>query len=141
MTTEIVSKLRKRHEMNPNSLKNLVPVKPGQVLNPHGRPKKEISITSKVKELLEHEVDAVAKRVINELKKPHGKYPTGLFCEVLNRIEGRVPGELPPGWNDNRVFNIVVLDSATKELINKIKERTGRIATGNYESAGTNEEV
>lgn len=107
--------------------------KPGNNANPHGRPKKEISITSKVKELLEHEVDAVARRVVDELKKPFGKYPTGLFCEVLNRVEGRVPGDMPVGFNDNRTTNIIVLDGSTKELIGKIHERTGKLIEGSVQ--------
>ena len=107
--------------------------KPGNKANPHGRPKKEISITSKVKELLEVEVTAIAQRVVKELKEPMGKYPTGLFCEVLNRVEGRVPGDIPPWLNDNRTINILVMDGTTKNLISKVSERTGKLIEGSVQ--------
>ena len=97
--------------------------KPGNKANPHGRPKKEISITSKVKELLEVEVDKIARRAVDELVNPRGKYPTGLLCEVLNRVEGRVPGDLPPGFNDNRVINIIVSSDKAKELTEGVSKR------------------
>jgi len=97
--------------------------KPGNNANPKGRPKKEISITSKVKKLLEVEVDKVARRAVDELIKPKGKYPTGLFCEVLNRVEGRVPGDIPPGYLDNRSINIIVSSDKAKELTENVSKR------------------
>ena len=91
--------------------------KPGNNANPKGRPKKEISITSKVKELLEVEVENIARRAVDELLKPKGKYPTGLFCEILNRTEGRVPGDMPLGYQDNRQYNFIVQSEESRKKV------------------------
>ena len=46
-----------KRKMNPNSLKNLVPIKPGQVLNPTGRPKTPDEVRQKLKDALGDAVD------------------------------------------------------------------------------------
>ena len=43
----------KSHHMNPNSLKNLRPFKKGTIPNPAGRPTKDVSLTSLLKEEIE----------------------------------------------------------------------------------------
>ena len=138
MTIGTLTKIRsEKRAINPG-WSNLKPAKKGEIRNPKGRPKKEISITSKVKELLETEVDKIARRAVDELVKPKGKYPTGLFCEILNRTEGRVPGDIPPWLNDNRTINILVMDGSTKDLLGKVSERTGKLIEGGVRP--TNEE-
>lgn len=46
-----------KRKMNPNSLKNLVPIKPGQVLNPTGRPKTPDEVRQKLRDALGDAVD------------------------------------------------------------------------------------
>jgi hypothetical protein len=100
---------------HPNSLKNLRPFKKGEHGNPHGRPKKEQSITEAVRELLregilgdldiKHSkydpiVHALARRW---LKRALNRYPD--LSMLLDRLEGKVtqpiggdPGK-PIAWN------------------------------------------
>ena len=49
---EISNKLRRKRGMHPNSLKNLVPFKKGEVHSPNGRPKKADCLLDCIKEEL-----------------------------------------------------------------------------------------
>ena len=50
----------------------------------------------------------------------------GAMSNLQDRHEGKLQ-DRPPQGNDNRVVNIFVIDGETKELINKVKERTGKL--------------
>ena len=55
MTMEIKqNKEEMKRVMHPNSLANLIPIKPGECLNPGGRPKYK-PITDKIKSILDME--------------------------------------------------------------------------------------
>jgi uncharacterized protein DUF5681 len=55
--------------VNPNSLKNLTPFKPGQSGNPTGRPKKRLPITDRYVALLESPIEENERK---KLKLPKG---------------------------------------------------------------------
>jgi len=55
------------------------------------------------------------------------------FRELWDRIEGKVPEPsrpMPEGYQDNRVLNIVVLNTETKELIGKLAGWTQKPPVG-----------
>ena len=71
---------------------------PGQSGNPKGRPPKNISILTKVKELLEQDAgkgktnaQLIAEALIELAKDKGAKGNVPVLVELLNRIEGRVP--------------------------------------------------
>lgn len=85
---------------HPNSLKNLEKgrFQKGQVSNPHGRPRKEFSVTSILQEKLNQPCDKdpsvtwaewLAKRAL-ELAGENPAY----YRELMDRTEGRVPQAL-----------------------------------------------
>lgn len=67
--------------------------KPGESGNPAGRPPKPLSITSKIKEYLERDIDEIARVAVAQLKQP-GKEYVALLKEVLDRVEGKVASEV-----------------------------------------------
>ena len=68
-------------------------------------------------------LDGIADKIIEELtKKMKREYPTALLKEVLDRTEGKV-GPDHEGYQDNRVFNVIVQDEHAKELIQNINKR------------------
>ena len=86
---------------NPNSRKNLVPFKQGE----NGvRPGQGYSVTSEVKQLLRKELtrQKIAQAMIDE--SSNGNVP--MIKELLDRTEGKVPGDQPPATNVNVVFVI-----------------------------------
>lgn len=50
----------------------------------------------------------------------------------LNKMD-HVYESSPAGYQDNRVINIIVMDSKTKELMEKVKDRTGSLIEGQEE--------
>ena len=89
------------HGKHPNSRKNLIPYKPGE----NGvRPGQGYSVTSEVKQLLrkEHTRKEIAQTMIDESKD--GNVP--MLKELLDRTEGKVPGDQPLAQNVNVVFII-----------------------------------
>ncbi len=71
--------------------------KPGQSGNPKGRPKKDISITSLVRELLEKEgakgktnAQLVAEAIIKLATSPNARGHVPTVQELINRLEGKV---------------------------------------------------
>ncbi len=87
---------------NPNSLKNLKPIKPGQVLNPNGRPKGTVSFARLFHKFLEKENDgitigeALVKKMIAQALK--GEYQQQNL--IVNRIDGNVPFRIAGAGGD-----------------------------------------
>jgi len=72
--------------------------KPGESGNPKGRPPKNVSITSLVKEILEQEgaqgktnAQLIAEAMVTLAKDPNKRGFVPALKEVLERIEGKVP--------------------------------------------------
>jgi len=124
MTTSISRPKKKRTQINPNSLANLIPYKKGE--NGHGR-------VYPLKERLRHALD-------HPLTKPKDDAPAGEhivyatlkgaidlvpspFHEVWDRVEGKVPGDNQVVLQDNRAINIIVSSDKAKELTEKIGDR------------------
>jgi len=91
----VVKTRRKQHNMHPNSLKNLRPFQKGNQANPLGRPRKDVSLTSLLKEEIEKIPEGekegrtwrqllVLAWLSGSLKNPF------LFREMLDRLEGKV---------------------------------------------------
>lgn len=77
---------------------NAFAFKPGQAANPAGRPKKDVCITSLVKEILETDAgkgkthaQLVAEAIITLAKDIKSKGNIPAIRELLDRIEGKVP--------------------------------------------------
>lgn len=124
-----------KRKMHPNSLANLKPpYKPGE--NGHGR-------VYPLKERLRHQLDhplvepkdnapAGERLVYATLKGAIDLVPTA-FNQTWDRVEGKVPEPsrpMPEGYQDNRVLNIVVLNTETKELIGKLAGWTQKPPVG-----------
>ena len=102
MPTKITqNKDKTKRVMHPNSLANLKPIKPGECLNPGGRPKYK-PITDRIKAILDMEylangktvAQCIAEGVIEDILDPAGNlkhgFNTPLLKELLDRVEGRV---------------------------------------------------
>lgn len=121
--------------------------KPGQSGNPKGRPKKEICITSLVKEHLEKEAKQHGRELLNEdgTKKTWSQIvaealvahfikgnPTAIK-EVLDRVDGKVPDKLeasgpgggPIEFKDSTKKRLrdAMKDARTRETILKLADR------------------
>ena len=59
-----------------------------------------------------------------------GENPT-YYRELLNRVEGKVGYPEKPLIQDNRTLNILVIDEETKDLINRVGERTRQLNVAN----------
>ena len=86
---------RKQHSMHPNSLKNLRPFQKGNKANPAGRPRKDVSLTSLLKEEIEKipegSTDGKTWREILVLAWLRGAQGNAvLLKELLDRLEGKV---------------------------------------------------
>jgi len=73
---------------HPNSLKNLKPCKPGETRNPHGRPRKEQSVTEALRVLL-REGTITPEMVAKSWLSRSLKSPKDLEM-LLDRTEGKV---------------------------------------------------
>ena len=86
-------------QANNNRYKGLKPRwKKGESGNPKGRPPKDISITSLVKEILEQEgaggkthAQLVAEAMVKLAEDCHFKGNVAAIKELLERVEGKVP--------------------------------------------------
>lgn len=70
---------------------NLIPIKPGETLNPGGRPKGK-SITAELRKLLDSGTIAedMAKILIEIAKSKHDRGQVAAFKELLDRTDGKV---------------------------------------------------
>lgn len=109
------------HRMNPNSLANLKPYLPGT--NGHGRvyPLKE-----RLRHALDHplvvpKADAPAgdHLVYATLKGAIDLVPPA-FHEAWDRTEGKVRDDTPQGFQDNRQYNILVVNDEAKQRIERL---------------------
>ena len=94
MTEEPINIKRTNREI---SNANLKPIKPGEVRNPTGRPIKDISILSRVKELLEQEpipgksnAQLVAEALVELAKSKGARGQVAALLELFNRTDGKV---------------------------------------------------
>lgn len=108
-------------------LKNLKPYKPGE--NGHGRvyPLKERlrHALDKPTSFLDEEPKSIGDAMVRATLKGALDLIPSPFHETWDRVEGKVKDETPPVSQDNRVINIIVIDNETKDLIARIKDRTG----------------
>jgi len=100
MTKSQLNTEKKERKINPNSLKNLKPFKKGEVRNPNGRPTKDYSITTIIKEMLDLPCDAaipgadgvktwrqlVAKAILYGSAKGQPQ----MVSQLLDRVEGKI---------------------------------------------------
>ena len=101
---------------NPNSLKNLKSIKPGQVLNPKGKPKGTVSFIRLFNELLEEEDDkgrSFAKILAAKILKQAfgGSYKQQNM--IVEKIDGKVPFRIAGAKGDD-------LFTASNEAIEKV---------------------
>ena len=116
---------------NPNSRKNLRPHSPGQngaVNNPNG-----YSITARLKKLLEEESDLIPPdanpkdtnyrdQIARTMVTKSAKGDVAMVKELLDRVEGKVPGDVPQGIQVDKAIIFILND---KSLIDGIGKRLG----------------
>ncbi len=73
---------------NEKSLKNLIPMKPGQSSNPAGKPKGAKSITSHLRDLLERQIQMGASKIL-----PGGGQITAGQAVAVALIAGAIEGD------------------------------------------------
>ena len=116
--------------MSPNSLKNLKPPYPPGVSGNEGSGngyslKAELKHALRDKEKRKELIDStIAGAILRE--------PTP-FKEVWDRVEGKVPGDVPPSASPgSQVLNIIVVGGGDnlKDILAQVKERTKKLAIG-----------
>jgi len=115
-----------KREMNPNSLANLEKgkFKKGQVTNPNGRPRNELSITAKQREMLALPCPYAPGKTWLEWLADRGMALAGenasYYKELMDRLEGKVLQ--PVGGEDGGPikYDIRVTDTETKQLTDRI---------------------
>lgn len=117
--------------LHPNSLKNLEKGRQfgkGQKSNPNGRPKKDVSITSIVKELLLRDAgngktyaDLVAEVIVDGIIDEAGNLKHGvnvsLIRELLDRVEGKVALPITGGQGEPLIAKTMQLFLADGTVI------------------------
>jgi hypothetical protein len=101
-----MDKMRSKKGLHPNSLANLKKIKPGEVRNPNGRPRKDVSLTSLLKAEMEK---------IPEVYDKNGKKNTRTWRELL--VEA---------WLRGALKNPVLL----KELLDRLEGKVAQPVTG-----------
>ena len=92
---DFTDKQRFKRGRHPNSIANLKPFQKGRTLNPHGRPPKDVSLTSLLKQEIE-KIPPGEKHNRNWRQLLVLAWLTGamknpvLFKELLDRLEGKV---------------------------------------------------
>ena len=125
MTTEIVSGSKPKYGrgMNPNSRLNLRPPwKPGDVVPKNGG----YTVTHRLKQLIQEESDFIPPnanpndklyrdQIARAIVKRAACGDVPMVKELLDRTEGKVPGDQPPPAEDNRSVTFVfVLPDGTR---------------------------
>lgn len=121
---------------HPNSLKNLEigRFQKGKVSNPRGRPRKEICVTTILREQLGQPCSKdpsktwaqwLALRAL-ELAGENPSY----YKELLDRVEGKVEPHTPEQPVTKGLL-VIVQDEYTKELVERAGERTRCLKQGN----------
>ena len=111
--------------MNPNSLKNLRPFQAGNRANPAGRPPKDCSLTSLLKEQIDTippgEKNGRTWRQLLVLAWLTGamKQPV-LMKELLDRLEGKVTQPIAGENGEPIRYEISVRDAETRQLTDHI---------------------
>ena len=109
---------------NPNSLKNLKPVKKGEPSrNPHGRPRKEQCITEAVRRLLAEGMEkdkALVEAIAENWVKRALKHYVDLNM-LLDRTEGKVPQPIQNELTTKDFnINITVSSEQVKDMVSKV---------------------
>jgi len=105
-----------RKGMNPNSLKNLKLIKPGQVLNPKGKPKGVVDFVTLFRKLLTEEnssgqsiAEILVAKIVNQALKGDFKQQN----LIIDRTNGKVPFRIAGSQGDD-------LFAASNETIEKV---------------------
>lgn len=101
---------------HPNSIKNLKPYPKGVSGNEGSG--KGYSLTAELKHALDKETRV--RLIKATIDGAIAREPTP-FREVWDRVEGKVPGDMPPGFQDNRTINIIVSTEEAKQLTEGVK--------------------
>jgi len=128
MTEQTVNRRGNRRGMNPKSRENLAlgQFKKGEVSNPRGRPKNELSITNLTREMLTAPCPLDSKGrtwkeyIVDKWLELAAENPA-YFRELIERIEGRTPLLVS---QESRNVTILVQDEETKHLIEHVGDRT-----------------
>lgn len=111
---------------HPNSLANL---RPPWTSENHPKPPGGETVTHSLKDIL-REFDAkkknariIAEKMVERAKILTGKSDALILTQLLERTEGKVPGDIPAGYQDNRTINIIVSSEKAKELTENVSRR------------------
>lgn len=112
---------------HPNSLKNLIKIKPGQVLNPNGRPKSTDSkcLTSTLKNFLDKEIKreydgkktskhGIIEHLVNVLVNKALSGDQRAIELIFDRVEGKIKSQEEDKMDD--------LSGKFKSLIDKLPD-------------------
>lgn len=113
---------------HPNSKANLMVGSNGENRNPTG-----YSLSARLKKLLRENADFISPtarpqdklwgdQIVRTILAESATGNVPMIKELLDRTEGKVPGDVPPGYQDNRTINIIVSSERAKELTEGIKE-------------------
>jgi hypothetical protein len=109
---------------HPNSQKNLVPIKPGEVLRGNNIPGKGYSLVSRLKDKMTKPLETlgpeapIGERIVVSLLEGALKREATSILAVLDRHEG--PVNQSSSYQDNRAIYIVASSEEAKLLSEKI---------------------
>lgn len=108
---------------------NLVPIKPGEVRNPMGRPKKEFSITNAMKELLSEpdpktKIERYKKILLVAIEKAENG-DNDMIKYLVNRLEGVPRGEGGIVAIQNNFYELTP-EQELEEALVVLGERSGK---------------
>lgn len=107
---------------HPNSRANLKSGYHGQNMNPNG-----YSLSARLKKLLSEKAEFISPtarpedklwgdQIVRTILAESATGNVPMIKELLDRTEGKVPGDIPASFQDNRVVNIYVDSEKAKEL-------------------------
>jgi len=110
----------------------------GQSGNPKGRAPKELTLTSLAREKLAESCpyapDKTWAEYLVERWLGHAVENAVYFRELIERLEGKVLQPIGGEGGKDLIFNIVVSNEQTKDMVSKVLEGERTVATGNDKS-------